>query len=176
MCLSIDLWGLFLEHPKMAYVICLFCPLGSQRRFLPTFEEISTRNIFVSTSRMKTIKVWKVFLIFQTFRKFAKKGLGAPTKHPNLQMKLWQKIENFQFLPKFHLQVWVFCGCPKPFFWKFSESLKNFKNFSYLKCFHTANTSWDILAWILLKNRLQEFGKIWLEKNQPSENASQNRH
>ena len=89
MCFSIDLWDL-LEHPKIAYFGQIL-PFGAPKAIFAYFEEISTRNIFVSTFRMKTTKVWKVLKIFQTFRKFSKKGLGAPTMHPNPQIKILKK-------------------------------------------------------------------------------------
>ena len=34
-----------------------FCQYGQKRSFLPIFEHISARNIFVTTSRMKTLQV-----------------------------------------------------------------------------------------------------------------------
>ena len=97
---------------------------------------------------MQILKVWKVFKTFQTFRKFSKKGLLAPRTHTNPQLKFLKKIENFNFFFKnFVCGCWVRCGCQKPFFWKFSETLENFKNFSYLDRFQTIKTRRATSAW-----------------------------
>ena len=130
-CVLVSTCGTWCWNTRKSPIFAQIRPLGSQRRFLPTFEEISTRNIFVSTSRMKTIKVWKVFKNFQTFRKFWKKGLGAPTKHPNLQMKFWQKLKIFNFCQNFICRFGCFVGAPSPFFQNFRKVWK------FLKTFHT---------------------------------------
>ena len=64
-------------------------------------------------------------------------------------LRYWKvKIsENAIFLrdfQNFHLQVWVRCGCAKPFFQKFLKSSKILEYFSYLDRFHSTKTRWDI--------------------------------
>ena len=96
------------------------------------FEQSSSPNILASTCRMKILKVWKGFKIFQTFRKFSRKGLLAPRTHPNPQMKFLEKEWKFSIFSKiwFVGLVWVRSGCQKPVFSKFSETSKIFKYFT----------------------------------------------
>ncbi len=61
---------------------------------VPPFGDTSSSpNISMSTYRMKTTKVWKVFKNFGAFQKFSKKGLLAPRRHPVPQMKIFKKWE-----------------------------------------------------------------------------------
>ena len=55
--------------------------------------------------------------------------------------------ENAIFLRYFqnlHLQVWVRCGCAKPFFQNFSKSSEILEYFPYLDHFHSTKTRWHI--------------------------------
>ena len=128
MCLSIDLWNLILEHPKMAY-FRPFLPFWAKKAIFPSFEEISSRNIFSSTSRMKTIKVWKVFKNFQTFRKFWKKKAFGTSITPKPTNEIFGKFQNF----KIFICGFGVLGCLRPFFQNFRKVWK------FLNSFHTLN-------------------------------------
>ena len=58
----------------------------------------------------------EVFKFYKLFKKCTKKCLGhpQPTTH---KWKFWkhETFENFIFLKVFICQLWMCCGCPKPF-------------------------------------------------------------
>ena len=116
---------------------------------------------------------WKSH-IFAWFSKFSFAGLGALWVRQALFSKIFEKFENFRMLSKpwsfpldkylltywkvkvsenaiflrdfqnLHLQVWVRCGCAKPFFQKFLKSSKILEYFPYLDHFHSTKTRWHI--------------------------------
>ena len=88
----------------------------------------------------------KIFEKFENFRMFS-----IPWSFPldKYLLTYWKvKVsENAIFLRYFqnlHLQVWVRCGCAKPFFQKFLKSSKILEYFPYLDHFHSTKTRWHI--------------------------------
>ena len=83
----------------------------------------------------------KHFKFFELFNKFWNKGLGAPTTHPNLQMKNLKIFKIFKF---FICRFGCVVGAPSPLFQNLLKSSKNLKCVSYLDPFHSTKTCWDI--------------------------------
>ena len=98
------------------------------------FDLLISQRVFVGWKGSRYEK-WSKF--FELFQNFWKKGLAHPQRTQTCKWKFW----NFQ---NFHLQVWVRCGCAKPFFQHLLKSSKNLKHFSYLDPCHSTKTRWDI--------------------------------
>ena len=75
-------------------------------------------------------------LKFPNFPKMFGKGLGAPTTHPNLQMKISKFSKIFKFSFAGLGALWV----RQALFQRFSESLKILECFPYLDRFHSTST------------------------------------
>ena len=96
----------------------------------------------------------KVFAKFEKFKMFFIPWSFSLDKN---SLRYWKvKIsENAIFLrdfQNFHLQVWVRCGCAKPFFQNFLKSSKILEYFPYLDRFHSTKTRWDIGSSKSVKN------------------------
>ena len=60
------------------------------------------------------------------------------------KVKVSENVIFLRYFQNLHLQVWVRCGCAKPFFQKFSKSSKILEYFPYLDHFHSTKTRWLI--------------------------------